>query len=335
MKSLLALDAGYRGIRARAVDLDGQGGSYLAAWDFPPHEPDFALIEREIGTPSLVAIPGGTYGPPGPTAGLPSNAGVYRLDRDLAREAGIIDKDHPRNRMTVACFCYCRSVGTSCYVVEPMASAKLRPEASLSGTKGRSRRGVFYALPQKAAWDDAKRTLGLGENACGLTVYLGEECCVSSHAGNDVVDTSDPVLGEGPFGLTAAGTLPAGGLFSYLGQNPVGDPVKTFKAEAGLLAYAGADSIGDLESMLSSGDEGAVSAVVAMGYQVAKEVGRQVTAFGGDVSVLALTGPGTGIARLCREIEIRVSKWTRIHIHRRDVIDVLLMKGSAASFGEI
>ncbi len=328
MKTILAVNPGYARVEA-VVSPEGSGlESSLGRWVFPADTCDFAAIEREVGSPpSLLAIPGGIYNP--------SNPGIYRINSKMAEHAKEVDSFHPRNRLTVLAHRYCLERSLPGVAVEPMNTGELIPEARLSGLRTHQRRGVYYALPQRQAWEDSRRSLGLPPSARGVTAYLGEESSVSSHVGNTVVDTSDPVLGEGPFGLQAAGTLPAGGYLAYLSQHPVSDLTSSLKAGAGAFGYAKVRTLDELASALSSGDKAAVCAVSALGYQVAKEIGRQVTALSGKVDAIVVCGPASRLAALKDRITGLVGKWAPVVTYEETELDLLFSGGTSVLRGEV
>jgi len=327
VRTVLAVNPTYLGVEAILVEEGASLPDASGRWVFPPGTCDFAAIEREAGIPpSLVAIPGGTY--------KPSEPGVYLINEKMASEASEIDPFHPRNRLTVLAYRYCSERRVPGIVVEPMNTGKLLLEAEVSGLAEHRRRGVYYALPQRHAWEDSCRKLGLPLTARGITAYLGEESCVSSHIGDEVVDTSDPVLGEGPFGLTAAGTLPAGGFLAYLAERPGSELVSTLKTSAGAFGYAKTRTLPELELALSRGDEKAARAVSAMGYQVAKEIGRQAVALSGKVDIIVLCGAGVRLSALRNRIEELSRKWAEVTVYKETTPDLLIAKGTAVLRGE-
>lgn len=328
MKTILAVNPGYSRVEA-VVSPEGSGvGASLGRWVFPPDTCDFAAIERELGSPpSLLAIPGGIY--------EESCPGMYRITSKMAEHAKEVDSFHPRNRLTVLAHRYCLERNVLGVAVEPMNTGELFPEARISGLKTRQRRGVYYALPQRQAWEDSRRSLGLPPSARGVTAYLGEESSVSSHVGDRVVDTSDPVLGEGPFGLQAAGTLPAGGYLAYLDGRPASDLVSALKTGAGALGYAKARTVDELASAISRGDEDALRAVSALGYQVAKEIGRQVTALSGRVDAIVICGPASRLAALRDRVAGPVGKWATVVVFEGQELDLLLSGGTSVLRGAV
>ncbi len=328
MRTVLAVNPGYGGVEAALAAEGRVTDALLSSWCCPPDTWDFAIVSREIDTsPSVVVIPGGIYGPSAP--------GTYRLTSKMAEEAAENDPFHPRNRLTVQAYRYCREQGIPGVVVEPMNTGTLAPPAEVSGLTTHTRRGVYYAFPQRIAFMESCRGLGLASQARGVTAYLGEEASVSSHVGDKVIDTSDPVLGEGPFGLTAAGTLPVGGFLTYLDEHPEFDPVSSLKRNAGAFGRANVASFDEFIAAVSRRDEAALSAVSAMGYHVSKEIGRQVACLSGKVDAIVLCGKGASVCPLRDRIAGLVGKWAPVVTYGEGELDLLFSRGTSVLRGEV
>lgn len=310
MRTVAAIDPGYLCTRV--------GMYFLERDDFDPsrivvesaEDVAGALARARAlsgGTLDIVALPGGPL-----KSGI---RGTYWLSEEIAKDASHIDAFHPRNK-ALAGLASLLMDDEKAIVVEPMNSAELKPEARLSGIKDYPRRGIFYAVPQLELFRRvcAARDLEI-ENAKVITVYLGEESCVSAHHGVTVVDTSDPVLGEGPSGLSAAGTLPATAFISEIVRGTFSSTAsveEALKTRCGLLGYRSRGRSRD--------------GVECVAYQVAKEVGRQACALGGTVDVVALTGPGASIPELRDLICSYVEPWFPVDIVAEDLVTETLIR---------
>ncbi|QUL98911.1 MAG: hypothetical protein IMF26_02225 [Candidatus Fermentithermobacillus carboniphilus] len=327
MKTVVAVDPGFSGTRLFFYSFDERypaldtGKTRVEI--LRPGEDPFSRLDRvNVTPPDVVVLPGGSY--------RPSPPGVYRLSDTLASDASCIAPWHPRNQMTIMAYRYCLHKKIPGIVVEPMNSAELLDEAVLSGYPAYKRRGCFYAVPQRAAWEHwVSRHRETGRDLSGITVYLGEEACVSAHKGTRVVDTSDPIMGEGPYGWRSAGTLPATAFISYMHEGGLGErPLRKLKEDSGVYGYA-RNSAGTVESLveaLTKGDEKAVSGVVGMAYQVSKEIGRQTAALSGKIDVVVVCGPLVVLRDLVDGISRRVSKWAPVEVVREDLVPPVLIK---------
>jgi len=284
---ILALDPGY--LRNRiGISREGCRKVHEVAVEEDP----FAAGEAFAGCePSLVVLPGG---PP---------ADLYPW--------------HPRNSAAARAVGYCEAKGVPLAVV----GAGSRPESSfprkalLSGFPGYVRKATFYEIPEFDAFAAAALSVGVPpEDARIIVVYLGDEVSVSARVGAALVDSSDPAGSEGPFGFTSSGTLPATTFVSYVSASGLDreDLRRLLKSGSGAFAHAGVDSPEALYRACQSGDPGAVKALDAMAYQVAKEVGRQMAALHGKPDCITLCGIGARISPLVDSIEKRVGKWGKV-----------------------
>lgn len=323
----LSIDPGFSEVRVAVLASCGE----VELRSLPPEDDPFEWFERTYGSrPECAAIAGGYYAPCPP--------GVYLIDERMTGDAMRLAPWHPRNRMTVRAFEYCRDSGIPGVAVDPMSCAALSEEATLSGYPARERRGVYYAFPLRQAFRLASESSGLSpDSARGITVYLGDEVSVAAHDGPRVVATSDPIDCEGPYGFTSAGTAPAISFIPWLERGGKGsgsrdEILKTLKARSGVFAYAGVASLSGLLKEIEDGNDDAARAVRGMAYQVSKEIGRAMAALKGTAGAVVLTGPGVCVDLLVRGIEERVSKWCPvIRVSQDDCMRTLVREGLAAA----
>ncbi|MGE5580367.1 MAG: hypothetical protein ACM3WU_10020 [Bacillota bacterium] len=293
MRVLLALDPGYLCTRIAIVS-EGSREVREAPAGADPFAAAEALARRRA---SVVVLPGG---PP---------ADLYPW--------------HPRNVAITRAKAYCEESGIPLVVARPDGEAVLPPRARLSGFRGCLRQPTCYGVPEVLACETAARSIGVAPETAKIVVaYLGEEVSVSARQGGALVDSSDPVACEGPFGLTSCGTAPATAFVSYASSSAMAVPElrDRLKRRSGAFGLAGVNSLAELREELASGSEEARGAVEAMAYQVAKEIGRQLSAFSGKVDCVCLCGAATSISLLVQGIEDRVQKWTRLVVLRDDLV---------------
>jgi butyrate kinase len=124
---------------------------------------------------------------------------------------------HPRNVAIARAKVYCQEKGIRLVVARPDGEAVLPARARLSGFPNCFREPTCYGIPEVLACATAARSIGVPPETARIVVaYLGEEVSVSARLGGTLVDSSDPVACEGPFGLTSCGTAPATAFVSYI-----------------------------------------------------------------------------------------------------------------------
>lgn len=292
MSTILALDPGYLRTRIAAVR-EGRRGIY----EVPAGVDPFATVEEvSRRLPSVVVLPGGP------------REDMYPW--------------HPRNVAIARAKVYCQEKGIRLVVARPDGEAVLPARARLSGFPNCFREPTCYGIPEVLACATAARSIGVPPETARIVVaYLGEEVSVSARLGGTLVDSSDPVACEGPFGLTSCGTAPATAFVSYISSSGLTVPElrDRLKQSSGVFGLAGVSSLAGLCGKLASGDEGARTAVEGMAYQVAKEIGRQISALSGKADCVCLCGVATSISPLVQGIEDRTKKWARLVVLRDDL----------------
>lgn len=293
MTAILLLDPGY--LRTRIAVL-GEGSRDIR--EVPAGADPFAAAEELVrGQVSVVVLPGG------PRADL--------------------HPWHPRNVALAGAKAYCEAKGIPLVVARPDGEGVLPPRARLSGFPGCFREPTCYGIPEVLACEMAAKSIGVSPYAARIVVaYLDEEVSVSARVGGALVDSSDPAACEGPFGLTSCGTAPATAFVSYVSSSgvPVPELRDKLKRRSGAFGLAGVSSLDELNEALESGREEAKRAVEGMAYQVAKEIGRQLSALSGKVDCVCLCGSATSISLLIQCIEHRVEKWAKLVILRDDLV---------------
>lgn len=265
---------------------------------------------------------------------VPAGADPFAAAEELAREQasvvvlpggprGELYPWHPRNVAIASAKAYCEKRGIPLVVARPDGEAVLPPRARLSGFPDCLREPTCYGIPEVLACETAARSIGVSPEAARIVVaYLGEEVSVSARVGGVLVDSSDPTTCEGPFGLTSCGTAPATAFITYVSSSglPVPELRDRLKRRSGAFGLARVSSLAELCEELESGKAEAKIAVEAMAYQVAKEIGRQLSALSGKADCVCLCGAGTSISPLVRGIEDRVKKWAQLVILRDDLV---------------
>lgn len=333
--------------RVLAVDLGRRhgkvgffGGSGEMIQKKIPAGPDFLEQAAALmgSPPGILMIPGGSYRPPDGLTGPDSFPEVFPVDETVARLARESeDSWYPRNVLAQMAWEYSVRTGCKAFAVGTMRGAPLAGEAQFSGLPGYSRRAVYHALEHRAAIRAAgeiNRSDLRGKNL--ILVYSGEETSVACYARGAVVECTDPLAGEGPFGFQAAGTLPATALVDAFFENVLGDkPEEVLSCGSGVLAYAETADEEELERLVENGDEKALRALCGMAYQISKEIGRAVATLSGRVDFIILAGPAFSLNEVVNFVGSRVGKWAPVLVVGGElVIPVLLREGLRKVEGE-
>lgn len=264
---------------------------YPGVWDqFPLRFQALTAHLIEVGLDlaelSAVAVPGGLLSPrPG---------GLYPIDGEMLEVLRRAERgEHPANLGALLAYHLGRQAGRPSYIVDPLSTDELRPEARTTGVPDLERWPLHHAGGARAAARTAALKLGVPYEEANLVVaYLGAGISVGAHARGRIVDVNNALEG-GPFSPERAGTLPVGDLLRrcFSGEVTERQLLRQLTAEGGLYAHLGTKLWGEIEQRIASGDAHARQIYEAMAYQVAKEIGGMAVACRGGVTAVVLTGP--------------------------------------------
>lgn len=125
-----------------------------------------------------------------------------------------------------------------------------------------------------------------------MVAHLGGGISVAAHRKGLVIDCNNALDGEGPIAPERAGTIPAGALIDlcYSGQYSKKEARALLVGKGGLVALTGSNSVKDIMQRAEAGDAEAKSAIDAMIYTVAKQIGQMAVSLHGEVDAILLTG---------------------------------------------
>ncbi len=232
--------------------------------DFQARLPAVLAAAEAFAPFDAVAARGGLLGP--------LEAGVYRVDEGMA--ATLLRAPfgyHPANLGAPLALEVARRYRLEAYVVDPPTINELVPEARVSGVPGIERQSRVHALNLRYV---ARRVAGeLGKK-------LGETVLVGAHLGGGsslalflrgrMADTTDALLGEGPFSANRAGTTPIHGILKLVRERGLDATRHLLARRSGFLGLLGTDDLKEVEARLAEPEVRAV--VEAYALQVAKNL---------------------------------------------------------------
>jgi len=254
---------------------------------------ELSEIQAVIGRGGLLKpMPGGTY------------AVTAKMAEDLRN--GVMG-DHPSNLGGLLAREIAGLCGAKPFIADPVVVDEMHGLARYSGMPENPRLSIFHALNQKRVARLAAEKLGKSYEECRLIVmHGGGGISVGAHSGGRVIDVNNALDGEGPFTPQRSGGVPSGGLakMCYGGKYGAGDIKLKIKGKGGLVAYTGTSDVTALKKYIKgepfpkeSGldvskvtPEKAKECLLAMAYQISKEIGALSAALKGKVDAIALTG---------------------------------------------
>jgi len=261
-----------------------------------------ALKEHDVDVKELSAVIG--------RGGLvkPIEGGVYEVDQPLLDDLteGVMG-DHSSNLGGILAKNVAGLSGVKAFIADPVVVDEMDAVARYSGMPENPRISIFHALNQKRVGRHAAHQIGKPYEDCRLIImHGGGGISVGAHRGGRVVDVNNALDGDGPFTPQRSGGVPAGGLVKmcFSGKYTLSDMKLKLKGRGGLVAYTGTSDCIALEKYILTGElkpgcgidpaklsrEQANEAVLAMAYQVCKEIGAMAAVLEGKVDAIVLTG---------------------------------------------
>ncbi len=238
----------------------------------------------------------------------PIEGGVYEVSDTLLEDLkeGVMG-DHPSNLGGMIARDIAGRNGVKAFIADPVVVDELDSIARYSGMPENPRISIFHALNQKRVGRHAAHQLGKPYEDCRLIImHGGGGISVGAHLGGRVADVNNALDGDGPFTPQRSGGVPAGGLVKmcFSGKYTQAEMKLKLKGRGGLVAYTGTSDCIALEKYILTGEvkpgsgldparisrEQAKEAVLAMAYQVSKEIGALAAVLEGKVDAIVLTG---------------------------------------------
>lgn len=211
---------------------------------------------------AAIAAQGGLLGP------LP--AGVYAVNEALLTDSlkspyGF----HPTNLAAPLADALAKRLGLPAFVVDPPSVDEMVPISRISGVPGVARRSRVHALNLRFVARRLAAVLGARLEELTLAgAHLGGGSTCALFQGGRMIDTSDGLLGEGPFSPNRAGTVPSHGVFSLIDKYGLDGAKELLARRSGFLGLLGTQ---DLRELSSRALEPAVALIIeAYALSVAK-----------------------------------------------------------------
>ncbi len=243
-----------------------------------------------------IAARGGLFGP--------LAAGVYAVDEALV-ELGLKAPYgyHPANLGAPLAAALSRDLGVPAFVVDPPTIDEMLPEAKVSGVPGIKRQSRVHALNLRyVARLAAKKLNKRLDEAVLIGAHLGGGASVALFLRGRMADTTDALLGEGPFSANRAGTTPIHGVLKLVRERGLDAARHVLGRRSGFLGLLGTDDLKAIEARLNEPEVRVV--VEAYALQIAKNLAALSVHAPPDA--FFLTGAAARFAYVADRVEARV-----------------------------
>lgn len=220
--------------------------------------------------------------------------GTYNVNDIMIEDLRIgVQGQHASNLGGIIANEIAKSLNIPAFIVDPVVVDELEAVARIAGIPEIERKSIFHALNQKAvakryAKDQAKKY----EDINVIVAHMGGGISVGAHKNGRVIDVNNALDGEGPFSPERAGGLPVGDLVKlcFSGKYSYDEVKKMITGKGGYVAHLNTNDVREVLAAAKAGDKKAEILFQAMGYQVAKEIGKCAAVLAGKVDAVILTG---------------------------------------------
>ena len=233
----------------------------------------------------------------------PLESGVYRVNKEMLDDAKSGKYGMHPSGLGCAIAWELSEGKVPCLTVDPPCVDELIDVARITGLPQIKRVSFFQALNHKAKGHELGDKLGKPYDKLNLVItHLGSGISVASHKQGKVIDITNGLEGDGPFGLDRVGTLPAGDWMRYClsGEKTKEELVNLINGGGGMKAHLNTNNAIEVEEMIRQGNEYAALIFHAMAFQVGKGVGAAAAALEAKPDGIIVTG---GLANSKRFIE--------------------------------
>lgn len=223
----------------------------------------------------------------------PLESGVYAIDENMLRDAR--NGTYGMHPSGLGCEIAWQLSGgrIPCLTVDPPCVDEMIDVARVTGLPEIKRVSFFQALNHKAKGRQLAKQLNTSYDQLNLVIaHLGSGISVASHRHGRVIDLTNGLEGDSPFGLDRVGILPAGDWMRYCasGQKTVEELTAVINGGGGIKAHLHTNNALEVEAMIDQGDTHAALIFDAMAFQVGKGIGAAAAALGARPDGIIITG---------------------------------------------
>ena len=220
--------------------------------------------------------------------------GTYAVNEAMLKDLKIgVQGQHASNLGGIIANEIGKTLDIPAFIVDPVVVDEMIDVARISGIPEIERKSIFHALNQKAVAKRYAKEIGKKYEEINLIVaHMGGGISVGAHEAGKVIDVNNALDGDGPFSPERSGGLPVGDLakMCFSGKYTIDDIKKKINGKGGFVAYLNTNDAKEVIDKAEAGDEKYKLIFEAMGYQVAKEIGKCAAVLSGKVDAIILTG---------------------------------------------
>ena len=224
----------------------------------------------------------------------PIKGGTYRVCAAMCKDlAEARYGEHASNLGPILAQRFGEMLGVAAYIVDPITVDEYDRSSRISGVPGIERKCRTHALNIRSVARRCAREMGKDmKNATFVVAHLGGGISVCALSGGRIIDSTDALLGEGPFSMERAGTLPLTGVVDLCFDKGLTkkEVLSLLSRHSGFKGYMGTDRLTDVLERIQASDEQASLLFEAMVRQTVKWIGAMMALVKGKADAVILTG---------------------------------------------
>lgn len=224
----------------------------------------------------------------------PIEGGTYAVNETMLEDLKVgVQGEHASNLGGIIANEIGKELNIPAFIVDPVVVDEMTDVARISGMPEIERKSIFHALNQKAVAKRYAKESGKEYEKLNLIVtHMGGGVSIGAHENGRVIDVNNALHGDGPFSPERSGGLPVGQLakLCYSGKYTHDEVKKLINGKGGFVAYLNTNNAKEVGDRALEGDEKCKLIFEAMGYQIAKEIGKAAAVLAGKVDAIILTG---------------------------------------------
>ena len=224
----------------------------------------------------------------------PLRGGVYTISDKMCEDLKAAKYgEHASNLGALLAKQYADKFKIPAFIVDPVTLDEFDAPSKISGVPGIERKSRIHALNIRSVARRCAAELGRDIGSTMFVVaHMGGGISVCAMDGGRIIDSTDALLGEGPFSLERAGTLPLAAMLGLCFDSGLSKAEVTalLSRKSGFSGLFGVDQLPDVFRIIDAGNVQAGLALEAMIRQIARWVGAMTALMAATPDAMILTG---------------------------------------------
>jgi butyrate kinase len=274
---------------------------------------DRFLSANSVDTKSLSAVAG--------RGGLlrPVKGGTYSITDKMCNDLRAARfGEHASNLGALLAKQYAVSFYVPAFIVDPVTLDEFDEPSRVTGVPGSERKSRIHALNMRsvarACAADLEKDLGATRF---VIAHMGGGISVCAMIEGRIIDSTDALLGEGPFSLERAGTLPLAAMIALCFDSGLSKAEITvlLSRKSGFSGLLGVDQLPDVYKIIDEGNKEAGIVLEAMIRQIAKWIGAMAAIIPASPDAIILTGGMANSSRFTGSITRYIGRFGPVRLY--------------------